>query len=76
MENEEKTYEIYTDASFDNKTKLGTYSVTITQENKVIKAFGKPCEKRLSNSVESEVFAIFQAMNIIESQLIKEKNPK
>ena len=36
MENE-KIYTIYTDASFDEETKLGTYAIVIMQENKIVK---------------------------------------
>lgn len=39
--NQEKPYEIFTDASFDNKTKIATYAIVIIQEKKIIKAFGK-----------------------------------
>lgn len=67
----EKEFKIYTDASFDYKTKIGTYSIVITQEEKIIKAFGKKCKVQLENSTECEVFAIFQVLNLIESNLIK-----
>ena len=32
---EEKAYEIFTDASFDDVTKVGTYAIVIMQENKM-----------------------------------------
>lgn len=67
----ENTYKIYTDASFDTKTKIGTYAVIIKQNNKVIKAFGRRCRTKLENSTECEVFAIFQAINIIDIGLLK-----
>lgn len=70
---DKKTYKISTDASFDNKTKLGTYSVVVKQEGKIIKAFGKKCGIKLNNSTECEVFAVFQAMNIIDSNLFKKE---
>ncbi len=67
----ENIYEIFTDASFDDSTKLSTYSVVIIKDNKIKKAFGKKCNMQLENSTEGEVFAIFQAINIIEANLIK-----
>lgn len=67
----EKTYTIYTDASFDAQTKLGTYAVIIMQENIVIKMIAKKCRIQLNNSIECEIFAIYQAINIILSCYIK-----
>ena len=67
-----KEFKIYTDASFDDKTKIGTYAIVITQENKIIKAFGKKCKIKLENSTECEIFAIFQVLNLINSNLIKD----
>lgn len=69
----ERAYEIYTDASFDYKTKLATYAIVIIQEKKIIKAFAKKCKIQLENSTECEVFAIFQAINLIENSLINKK---
>ncbi len=63
----EKKYNIYTDASFDNITKLGTYAIIVMQENKIIKSISKKCRIQLNNSTDSEVFAVFQAINIILS---------
>lgn len=68
-----KTYKICTDASFDNKTKLGTYSIIIQENGKIIKAFGKKCGVKLDNSLECETFAVFQAINIIDSNLFKKE---
>lgn len=68
---DKQLYEIYTDASFDNKTKIGTYSIVITKDKKVVKAFGKECKVTLEGSAECEIFAMFQAMSIIEGSLIK-----
>lgn len=70
----EELYEIYTDASFDNITKIATYAIVIIQEKKIIKAFAKKCKIQLKNSAECEIFAIFQAINIIETNMIKEKS--
>lgn len=69
----ENTYEIFTDSSFDDKLKLSTYSVVITKNKKIMKAFGKECKMDLTNSTECEVFAISQAMNIIESNLLQDE---
>ena len=67
----QKTYEIFTDASYDNVTKLGTYSNVIMQENKIVKIIAKKCNVQLENSTECEVFAIFQAINFIQGSLLK-----
>ena len=66
MEQESK-YNIYTDASFDDITKLGTYAIVIMQENKIIKVISKKCRIKLENSLECEVYAIYQAINVILS---------
>lgn len=70
---QEKAYEIYTDASFDNETKIGTYAIVIIQEKKVIKSIAKKCNIQLESSTECEIFAIFRAINIIEGSLLKKK---
>lgn len=70
---QEKAYEIYTDASFDNETKIGTYAIVIIQEKKVIKSIAKKCNIQLESSAECEIFAIFRAINIIEGSLLKKK---
>lgn len=66
MEQDSK-YNIYTDASFDDSTKLGTYAIVIMQENKKIKVISKKCRIKLENSLECEIFAIYQAINVILS---------
>lgn len=63
----EKTYMIYTDASFDTVTKLGTYAIVIMQENTTIRVISKKSRIQMSNSTECEIFAIYQAINIILS---------
>lgn len=68
-----KTYEIYTDASFDKETKSGTYAVVIVQEKKVIKVISKRCKIKLEKSTECEIFAIYQALNIILSNFFNNK---
>ena len=70
---EEKTYEIFTDASFDDITKIGTYAIVIMQEQKIVKTIAKKCNVQLENSTECEVFAIFQAINFIEGSLLKKQ---
>lgn len=71
---EEKLYEIFTDASFDSKTKIATYAIVIIQEKKIIKAFAKKCKIQLENSTECEIFAIFQAINIIEANIMRDES--
>lgn len=68
---EQKTYEIFTDASFDDITKVGTYAIVIMQEKKILKIIAKKCNIQLENSTECEVFAIFQAINLIQGSLLK-----
>ena len=72
----EKIYEIYTDASFDDEIKLGTYAIVVMENKKIIKAFAKKCKIKVTNSLECEVYAIFQAMNLIISNLSNGDNPK
>lgn len=69
----EETYEIYTDASFDHKNKVGTYSIVIIHNEKLEKVFAKKCNVKLENSTECEIFAIFQAINVIEGNIIKKE---
>ncbi len=69
----ENTYDIFTDASFDDKLQLATYSVVVIMNSKRIQAFGKECKIKLNNSAECEIFAIFQAMTIIESNIIQDE---
>lgn len=67
----QKIYEIFTDASFDDVAKVGTYAIVIMQENKIVKIIAKKCNVQLENSTECEVFAIFQAINLIQGSLLK-----
>lgn len=69
----QKAYEIFTDASFDDITKVGTYAIVIMQEKKILKIIAKKCNIQLENSTECEVFAIFQAINLIQGSLLKKK---
>ena len=66
----QKTYEIFTDASFDDVVKVGTYAIVIMQENKIVRIIAKKCNVQLENSTECEVFAIFQAINLIQGSLL------
>jgi len=70
---DKNTYEIFTDASFDNATKVGTYGIVIMQKNKILKTISKKCSIQLQNSLECEVYAIFQAINLIQGFLLKKK---
>lgn len=72
----ENIYEIFTDASFDDCTKLATYSVVIIKNRKLLKAFAKKAKTEMFGSTECEIFAIFQAMLIIESDIIQDKGVK
>lgn len=67
----ESTYVIYTDASFDDFTKIGTYAIIITQENKILKHTAKRCMVQMNNATECEVFAVYQAINIILNKYVK-----
>lgn len=67
---EKSVCEIYTDASFHDTIKIATYGIVIVKNNKIIKAFSKKCKVKLENSTESEIYAMFQAMIIVESNLI------
>ena len=68
--NEEENFVIYTDASFDEKEKIGTYGIIVTKDNNMIKTITKKCRIQMNNSVECEIFSIYQAMNIILSSYI------
>ena len=65
--NEEENFIIYTDASFDDKSKLGTYGIIVTKNNNKIKTITKKCRIQMNNSTECEIFAIYQAINLILS---------
>lgn len=67
---EEDIYKIYTDASFDNETKLGAYAIIIMQKGIVIKTVARRCKITLQSSTECEIFAIYQAINVILSGYI------
>lgn len=71
--NREDVYEIYTDASFDEKTKLGTYAIVIKKENTLIKTISKKCRLKLENSTECEVFGVYQAINYIAGTLLNKR---
>ena len=66
-----KKYNIYTDASFDGKCSIATYSIVIMLENKILKSYSKKSKIEIKNSTEIEVFAVYQAMNLILSCYIK-----
>lgn len=63
----QKKYNIYTDASFDNKNSVATYSIIVMLENKILKSYSKKSRIEIKNSTEIEVFAVYQAMNLILS---------
>ena len=66
-----KKYNIYTDASFDKKSNIATYSIVIMSENKILKSYSKKSRIEIKNSTEIEVFAVYQAMNLILSCYIR-----
>lgn len=68
----QKKYNIYTDASFDNKNSIATYSIIVMSENKVLKSYSKKSRIEIKNSTEIEVFAVYQAMNLILSCYISQ----
>ncbi|HBC85090.1 MAG TPA: hypothetical protein DCZ30_06845 [Clostridiales bacterium] len=67
----ESTYIIYTDASFDDFTKVGTYAVIVMQGNSVLKRTAKRCRIQMKSSTECEIFAVYQAINIILNMYVK-----
>lgn len=67
----ESAYTIYTDASFDDFTKIGTYSIIIMKDNVIIKRIAKRCRIQLNNATECEIFAIYHAITIILNCYIK-----
>ena len=67
----QKRFEIFTDVSFDDVTKEGTYSIVIMQEKVELKTIARKCNVKSKNSLESEIFGIFQAINYITGSLLK-----
>lgn len=63
----QKKYNIYTDASFDHKNNIATYAIIVMSENKILKSYSKKSRIEIKNSTEIEVFAVYQAMNLILS---------
>ena len=68
--NSEESFIIYTDASFDEKNKTGTYGIIVTKDNSKIKTITKKCRIQMNSSIECEIFAIYQAINLILSSYI------
>ena len=67
----ESTYVLYTDASFDDFSKIGTYAIIVMQENKVLKQTAKKCRIQMKSSTECEIFAVYQAINIVLNMYLK-----
>ena len=65
--NAEENFIIYTDASFNEENKIGTYGIVVTKNNSKIKTITKKCRIQMNNSLECEIFSIYQAINIILS---------
>lgn len=68
-------YEICTDASYDYERKVSTYGMVVTKNNKPIKKMSKRTNILILTSIESEIFAIYQAMKFVDSE-INTKKPK
>ena len=68
---QESTYVLYTDASFDDFSKIGTYAIIVMQENKVLKQIAKKCRIQMKSSTECEIFAVYQAINIVLNMYLK-----
>lgn len=66
-------YEIYTDASFERISKLGTYAIVICKNQKVDKVISEKIFICLNNSTECEIFAMYQAILIISEKFLKHK---
>lgn len=71
----EEKYEIYTDASFEDNAKIGTYSVVVKKEEKIVKTVSRKCRIKLKNATECEIYGVYQALKIIE-KLIKKKKTR
>ena len=72
---ENNKYVINTDASFDNLKKIGTYSVIIQKNNKVLKSIARKFKVQMKNSLECEIFVVYIAISIILTSYIG-KNKK
>ena len=66
------SFEIYTDASFDDNSKLATYAVVITREGKVLEVFSKRCKLEVQKSTEVEIFGIYQAISLILTKYLNQ----
>ena len=70
----ENIYEIYTDASFDDYTKLATYSVVIIKNKKLLKAFGKKIQEEIGNVLNlsstniNRIFYKLRELKILEKK--------
>ena len=51
----EEKYEIYTDASFEDNAKIGTYSVVVKKEDKIVKTVSRICRIKLKNATECDL---------------------
>lgn len=69
----EEKYEIYTDASFEDNAKIGTYSVVVKKEEKIVKTVSRKCRIKLKNAKECEIYGVYQALKIIEKLIKKNK---
>lgn len=65
-------FEIYTDASFDDNSKLATYAVVVTKEEKILEVFSKRCKLDVQKSTEVEIFGIYQAISLILTKYLNQ----
>ena len=65
-------FEIYTDASFDDNSKLATYAVIVTKEEKILEVFSKRCKLDVQKSTEVEIFGIYQAISLILTKYLNQ----
>lgn len=73
----EATYTIYTDASFDQTSQIGTYSIVVMQGNTILKKVARRCTFQMKDATECEIYAVHQAINFILSIYLKKcKNKK
>ena len=70
IKKEKNKYVIYTDASFDDFKKIGTYSVIIQKNNKVLKSIARKFKFQMNNSLECEIYAVYIAISIVLTSYI------
>lgn len=74
MDETKEIYQIYVDASFEAEIALSTYSVVIMKNKTLLKSYGKKINFDLENSVEAEIYALYQAFLVSLSNLYDKLN--